>query len=493
MIEAILPFNPILACDGYKTMHWAEMPEKVRNHYAVSVPRSKAPYADKIVVMGNAFVAYMLASWTIEQWMVDEAEIEINQQGYDFNRAGWEYIIKVHAGKLPLAFYGIEEGTIVDPQTPLNGLTATDEEVNWLVPYYEPFVQSATWKMSTVASLLRSMRVGLKEYCEMTGTDVAQVDFMVHNFGDRSADSPDEAAVIAGISHAAIFDGSDCIRANRYIKRLYNTAKPSTSSIEATEHNVMMQHSDAERRDDWGAACMAVERLYACVGRSKQGIGLPFMSVVIDTYDSRRFVREYLGTKLKNYILGSTGRMIARPDTGNPEEEPGLVGLDWKATFGCTVRYIEDRAYDVLHPQNGVIQGDGVRVQTWRGVVEGWIKTGFAMDNFCLGMGSGTTHDSARDDFNFSFKNIASYIDGRWRAELKDPKGKTSDGVSKKSLSGLVRCREDANGKIEVYDALHEHSEYSMWNSTPGWRLYSKDGHREFRQTWDDVKSRARS
>ena len=493
MIEALLPFNPILPIDSYKGGHFKQMPKSVQNHWAVSVPRSVSSYADEIVVMGNAFVGYMFAAWRIEDWMIDEAELELTQQGGDFNREGWEYIVRVHNGKLPLAFYGIEEGRVVKPQTPLNGLTATDEKCGWLVPYYEPFIQSTTWKMSTVASLLRSMRIGLIEYCELTGTDPAAVNYMVHNFGDRSADSPDEAAILAGIAHAAIFDGSDCVRANRYIKRLYNTARASTSAVEASEHNVMMQCSDPERQDDFGAALMAVERLYACVERSKRGVGIPAFSVVIDTYDSRRFVKDYLGTKLKDEILNSGGKMIARPDTGNPNEEPGLVGLDWKATFGTTVRYIEDRAYDVLHPQNGVIQGDGVRVGTWRGVVEGWINAGFALDGFALGMGSGTTHDSARDDFNFSFKNIATLMNGKWRAELKNPKKGMAGGVSKKSLSGLVRCREDANGNLEVYDALHEGTLFSMWTPTPGWQLYSKDGQRGFRQTWDNVQERARA
>lgn len=493
MIEALKPLNPILAIDMYKEGHHKQKPASVKNQWAVTVPRSVSAYSDKIVVLGNAFVAAMFASWRIEQWMVDEAEIELNEQGSDFNREDWEYIIQELGGRLPLSFYGIEEGRIVDPQTPLNGLTSTDERCNWLVTYYEPFVQSVTWKMSTVATLCRSIRVGLLDYCELTGTDKSAVNYMLHNFGDRAGHSPNESVIMAGIAHAAIFDGSDCVRANRYIKALYNTTKPSTSSIEATEHNVMMQNSNPETQDDWGAALMAVDRLYACVERSKRGIGLPLMSVVIDTYDSRRFVKDYLGTKLKDRILKSGGKMIARPDTGNPEEEPGLVGLDWKATFGTTEREVNGKTYDVLHPQNGVIQGDGIRIDTWRGVVEGWIKTGFALDGFALGMGAGVTSDNARDDFNFSFKNIASFIGGKWRAELKNPKKGTSDGTSKKSLSGLVRCREDAFGNLEVYDALHEGNVFSMWDSTPGWRLYSENGYRKWRQTWDDVKQRARA
>lgn len=494
MLEAIKPFNFILAADGYKAGHWEELPEDVDYDWALCTPRKPSKYSNVVVAMGQTFLSTMLASIRITEWMIDEAETEITEQGYSFNRKGWEVICRVLDGKLPLSVYGVEEGRIVSPQTPIIGITNTLPGFSWLVTYVETFSQEIIWKMSTVASICQSVRVGLIDYCLQTGTDLAQVNYMLHNFGDRGADSPDEAPIMAGIAHAAIFDGSDCLRANGYIKKMYNTSKPSTSSIEATEHSVMCKHSDPIKKDDWGAALMAVTRLYAAVERHSRGIGLPMVSVVIDTYDSRRFVEEYLGTKLKDEILKSSGRIICRPDSGDPKIEPGMVGKDLESTFGVTVRDIPNAlrdgmdSYKVLHPAVGVIQGDGIRVDTWRGVVEGWISTGFAMDNFCLGMGSGVTHDGARDDFSFCSKSVASCRNGHWEAELKDPI--TDSG--KKSLSGLIRCREDADGKLEVYDAIHEGNLFSMWTDSPGWRLWFKDGHREYRQTWEDVKQRAR-
>jgi nicotinamide phosphoribosyltransferase len=489
MLEAIKPFNPILAADGYKGGHWEEEPINIQNRYCVVVPRTVSEYSPLIVAMGQTFIASLFQSIRIQEWMIDEAEVELNEQGYEFNRQGWQIIARMLDGKLPLAIYGVEEGRLVKPQTPIIGVTATQDWFAWLPTYYETFIQEIAWKMSTVATICRSIRVGLLEFCEMTGTDPSAVNYMLHNFGDRGADSPDEAPVMAGISHAAIFDGSDCLRANRYIKTMYGTSKPSTSSIEATEHSIMCAHSDATNKDDWGAALMAVDRLYAAVERAKRGIGIPAVSVVIDTYDSRRFVKDYIGTKLKDKILASGGKIIMRPDSGDPKIEPGLVGKDLEDTFGCTKRLVVDTTYKVLHPAVGVIQGDGIKVGTWRGVVRGWIDAGFAMDGFCLGMGSGVTHDGARDDHSFSMKSVATFKNGRWVPELKDPN--TDSG--KKSLSGLVRCREDANGELEVYDALQEGTIFSFLDSTPGWRLWYKDGFREFRQSWEEVQRRARS
>lgn len=483
MLEHLKPFNFILAADGYKANHWEEIAGDIEYSYVNIVPRKASKYADEIVAMGTTMLASLFASVRITEEMIDEAELEITQQGYAFNRKGWEIICRMNNGILPLEVFGVEEGRVVKPQTPIVGIRNTIPGFAWLPTYTETFAQSLVWKMSTVASICRKVRKTLEQYCEQTGTDKSAVNFMLHNFGDRGADSPHEAAVIAGIAHAALFDGSDCIRANGYIKKLYNTSKSYTSSIEATEHSVMCSHSDAINRDDWGAALMAVDRLYACVDRAKNGVGIPFMSVVIDTYDDERFVGEYLGTLLKERIENSGGRIIARPDSGDPKTKPGLIGNILASRFGYTTN---SNGYKVLPHCVGVIQGDGIRIETFEGVVKGWVDAGFSMDNFCLGMGSGVTHDGARDDFSFSMKATANYRKDRWERELKAPK---SD-MTKASLTGLVRCRENDKGELEVFDAIA--MGVGPFTEGPGWRLYYKDGFREYRTSFDDVQKRAR-
>lgn len=490
MIELLMPVNPILCADSYKGGHWLEIPEDAKYSYVVCVPRKPSKYATEIVALGQTFIGYILSKIRITEEMIDEAEVEIEQQGYEFNRKGWEIIVRELGGRLPIAFYGVEEGRVVKPQTPIWGMVNTDDRFAWLPPYFETWTQSVTWKMSTVASICRVCRCTIKQYMELTGAvfmenGVNNLDYKLHNFGDRGADSPHEAAVLAGIAHATMFNGSDCTRANGYIKKLYNTQMVATTSIEATEHSVMTMHSNPETKDDFGAAEMVVRRLYKVVERTNRGIGIPLMSAVIDTYDARRFVREYCGTKLKQQILDSQGKLIFRPDSGDPTIEPGLVGDDIKNTFGGNVN---EKGYFVLHPQTGVIQGDGNRVDTFEGILQGWVSGGFSMDSFALGMGSGITHDGARDDFSFSVKAIAYSDSNKWFRLLKEPK----TDVSKKSLSGLVRC-EEVDGELMVFDALERGSEYSFLTPSAGWQLYSKDGYRNYKPKFEDVRSRARS
>lgn len=176
--------------------------------------------------------------------------------------------------------------------------------------------------------------------------------------------------------------------------------------------------------------------------------------------------------------------MVFRPDSGDPTVEPSMVGEDVSATFGATVN---EAGYRVLHPQTAVIQGDGIRIGTIRGVAEGWVNAGFSMDSLVLGMGAGVTHEGARDDFSFSMKATASRRNGEWRPLLKEP----ITDVGKKSLRGLVRPVEK-DGELVVVEFSND--EYDAFLTPgPGWQLWVKDGERLFSQTFDDVRNLARA
>lgn len=483
MLQFIKRFNFILACDSYKAGHWQELPTGTLYSNSVIVPRKVSKYATLIVAMGQTYVAEFMAGVRITMEDIDEAEIEINEQGYDFNREGWEIIVREFDGKLPLAIFAVEEGRIIAPQTALMSIINTDDRFAWLPAYVETIVQCTIWKMSTVASVCRAARLTLLEFLEKTGNPEL-INYKLHNFGDRGADSPDEAPVIAGIAHAALFDGSDCTRVNGYIKKMYRTKRAYTSSVEATEHSVMCANSDAANRDDFGAAKMAVERLYAVVERTNRGIGIPLMSVVIDTYDSRRFVRDYMGGTFKEAIQNSGGVMVFRPDSGDATVEPSMVARDVESTFGATVNA---KGYKVLAPCTSVIQGDGIRIDTIRPVLQGWVNSGFSTDSLTLGMGAGITHFGARDDFSFSMKAVALCDANGWRRLLKEP----ITDLGKKSLSGLVRNKEDENGNLVTYDCIDNPEEF--FQEGPGWKLWVKDGERINFQDFDEVQSRARA
>lgn len=488
MLELIKPFNFIIAVDSYKLGHWEEIPEGVTHSVSLIVPRKVSKYSKIIVAMGQTFCAHILATVRITHWMINEAETEATEQGYNFNRKTWEIIADEMDGVLPLAMYGIEEGTQVAPQTPIVGVVNTDARFAGLPAYVETWMQSTVWKMSTVASSCHASRVILKEMIIKSGADLAWLDYKDHNFGDRGADSPEEAAVLAGISQAALFNGSDCTRANGYIKVLFGDKEPMTSSVEATEHSVTCMNSDAAAKSDYNMVKKIVrERLPAAVARAKRGLGLPIVSGVIDTYDARRWVLEYVA-EFKDEIANSGGKFVQRPDSGDPKVEPAQVARDLETVFG--VASVTSTGHKDLPGYVGVLQGDGITVYTLRPIAQAFIDAGYSMNNILFGKGGGTTHEGGRDDFSFSQKTTAiSYDNGKtWIRLLKEPK----TDLTKKSLSGLVRpVVVDDNGFIAVVD----YTEYPelFFVDSPGWRLYAKDGKRVWTTLFKDVRIRARA
>jgi len=473
--------NFILLCDTYKFHHYAEYPADTEAIYSTVVPRKASHYTDEIVAAGAAFTTAYLAGVTITQEMIDEAELEVNGSGYDFNRAGWEIILRDYGGKLPLSIFGVEEGSVVKPNTPILGIVNNDIRLFWLTSYVETVVQRIMWKMTTTASLCRHIYKMIYETAVLTGADTSMVEWRLHNFGDRGADGED-AAIMAAMAHAFLFSGSDCASVNRYIKAIYNTNRNYTSSVDATEHSVMCSHSDAENKDDFGAAEMAVERLEEAVARTKRGVGIPLQSVVIDTYDDERFVRTYLGKYLKDRIIASGGQLVARPDSGDALTKPIEV-IRWLGEdFGFTQT---SKGFDVLNPWVRAIQGDGINVDSIPKILLNLIAANLSMDNLVLGMGGGLTHGGSRDTFSFSMKATARFGNDGWVDLLKEPK----TDAGKKSLKGLVRTRWDEEGEIETFKA---ESGDDCFVDGEGWQLYYYNGHVKYVPNFDEVRARAR-
>lgn len=492
MLSNIIGTNFIIAVDSYKFDHVFQIPADAEYVWSGVVPRKPSKYTNEVVAMGQTLVRWILTTTRITMEMIDEAEFEAHEIGYAFNREGWEIIVNEFGGKIPLSMFAVEEGRVVSPQTVILAFINTDKRFAWLPSYVETWAQNIIWKMSTVASNMRASRKIIKKWMELTGADMTMLDYKLHNFGDRGGDSPEESIIMAGVSHAAVFSGSDCTRANRAIRRLYRTKKTYLTSVEASEHSTTTMNSDAATKDDFGGALMVVSRLEAVVKRVKErGIGIPVMSGVIDTYNSRRWTREYMGVILKDRILASGGVLVDRPDSGDPTVEPGLVGKDIEATFGLAG--ITSTGYKILHRQRSVLQGDGIKIDTIDAVCKGWVDAGFSMDGFLMGEGGGITHGDAggRDTFSFSQKAMAFSTASGWKRLLKEP----ITDVGKKSLSGVVCNEEDDDGQLIVVDYLMSNGQVdsTAFESRPGWRKWCENGEETFAMTFDEVQAFARA
>ena len=436
MFDTFLNTNFILACDSYKVSHRAHLPKGTLRSHSNIVARK--PFVDsehqiainEVVALGPQVVAYILKQVRITDAMIDEAEREITEQGYDFPRAEWEYLRDL--GCLPLVVRAVPEGTVVPVGHALMTVENTDNRSAWLPSYTETWVQDIVWTMSTVASKVRYLYLLTRKFCEETGTPVEAAEYMIHNFGDRGAGGQDRA-IMAGIAHAVFFSGSDNLRANRYIKRLYDTDKPVLSSVDANEHSVVCANSDCDNRNDYNAFLMSLETLRNAVARANRGVGIPLISSLIDTFDDERYIKEFV---IPNYskICEIGGKYVCRPDSGNAVEKPIEI-VKWLMDGLASHCSFTSRWFRALPANIGVIQGDGLKLWDFERIFRAATQHNLAASNFVFGFGGGMTNGSSRDDFSFSMKATAVMgEDGTWVSMQKDPK----TDPSKKSLKGRI-------------------------------------------------------
>jgi len=436
--------NFILACDSYKVGQEAQLPAGTKKIHSNIVPRKGFEGINEVVCMGPQVVSTIFATVVITDEMIDEAEIEIEEQGYDFPRKNWEYIRDL--GYLPLEVRSITEGSIVPIGLPLMTIENTDEVSAWLVSYTETMAQDIVWVMTTVASKMRPMKALMESFCKDTGTPIEWAEYMIHNFGDRGAGGQDRA-VLTAMAHALFFSGSDCLRANRYLKKYYKAVGPVLSSLDASEHSTMCANSDLDSKNDFGAFEMTLGMLERAVKRAARGVGIPVISAVIDTYDDERFVSDFV---IGNYdkICDIGGKYVCRPDSGNAIQKP-LQVADWLQTGLTEIgdfspeELVNEAGFKILPDNLGVLQGDGLRTPDLYEIVRMSIACKQAASNFAFGFGGGLTNGSGREDFSFSMKATARMdANGDWHDMQKIPK---TDSL-KISLRGRVTCYRGSDG-----------------------------------------------
>lgn len=438
--------NFILNVDSYKTGHGFMMKDGVVALESNIIARKPSKYATHVVVAGIQYYIQKYLNITITTEDIDEAELETEQRGDDFDRGFWEHIVEVHGGKIPVHIRAIPEGTVVPVGCPLVRSFSTDPRVCVIASYIETQLQRAIWFPTTVASNARSIKEFLADTMERHAGH-RFVDYHLHNFGDRGASSF-ESAILAGMAHAIVFSGSDCLSANRYIKQYYHTTNAYLSSVTASEHSATCSNSDADKRDDFNMAVKMVrlweKKVDAYIAKGSKGVP-PIVSIVIDTYDAYRFVREFIGTRLKATIEEIARRcpgakLVMRPDSGDATTMPIEI-LDILAEkFGTT---LNAKGMKVLPSYIGVIQGDGINEDSIRQIVANLEAKNYSLENLVFGMGGKLVHpEKGRDTYSFAMKGSAQQLaDGTWEDLFKDP----ITDVGKRSLRGRVTTYECTN------------------------------------------------
>lgn len=202
--------NLILNVDSYKASHYLQYPPGTQ--YVSSYVESRGGPFDASLFFGlQAFIKeYLLTPITAND--IAEAESLLREHGVPFNRAGWEYILRVHRGYLPLVIEAVPEGTMIPTSNVMLQVTNTDSNCEWLTSYIETALLRAIWYPTTVATISHAVRQVIGRYLAETSDSTDSLPFKLHDFGARGVSSL-ESAALGGLAHLVNFHGTDTVSA----------------------------------------------------------------------------------------------------------------------------------------------------------------------------------------------------------------------------------------------------------------------------------------
>lgn len=420
--------NVLLCTDVYKLGHMEQYPEGTTKVYSYLQARSDRELPETVFFGLQYYLREYLAK-PVTQADADEffairetilgptpPEVVLRIQGL------------VSLGHWPVEIRAVPEGEVMPVQNVLMTITNTHPDFAWCVGYLESLLLKI-WNTITVASYSLKLRRLVTRYAEDTCDNTAHLPFQVHDFGYRGVSS-EETAELSGAAHLLNFFGSDTVPAVKFLRDHYAGEFPIGLSVPATEHSVMCSYgSDNE---------------FAAFERMLDVYPTGIVSIVSDTYNLWRVLTEY-GPRLKERIMARDGKVVFRPDSGDPlkiicgdanahhstPEFAGALKLLGEV-FGTTRN---SKGYSVLDPHVGLIYGDGFFFERFESVLGTMRMYGWASSNLVVGIGGLLLQAHSRDELGFAIKATYAEVNGEHRELFKDP---ITDS-KKRSHKGLLR------------------------------------------------------
>lgn len=475
---------PLSCADFYKVGHIFQYPKGTTKVYSNFTPRmSRNSYTDSVVFFGLQYFLreYLVKNWHDEFFFKPKAKVVRKyKRRLDYalgqDAVPVEHIAALHdLGYLPIKIKAVYEGAIVPMRTPVLTVVNTHPDFFWLTNYIETLLSNMLWKPCTSATTAFHYRKEFERHMEKTGGPKDIIKWQGHDFSFRGMSGLEDAC-ISGAGHLLSFTGTDTIPAIDFLEEYYNADANTeliAGSVPATEHAVMcvgMKDNEFE----------TFERLICEI--YPKGI----VSIVSDTWDFWQVMTDFL-PRLKDKILARNGRVVIRPDSGEPvhiiagyrvvnalnESDTAEVLLEdgryyliekthtndgsWLQSKGKEISEAEAigayaymwkifggtytaKDYKVLDPHIGLIYGDSITLDRQRNILARLEEAGFCASNLVLGIGSFTYEYVTRDVYGFAMKATYAEVDGVPREIFKDPK---TDSGMKKSARGLIRVNED--------------------------------------------------
>jgi nicotinamide phosphoribosyltransferase len=203
-----MKINNIKNADSYKVSHFTFMEEGTTKTYSYIEARGGGLYP-KTVFFGIQYYLREYLCKPITPENIDTMARRMAAHGEPFNRAGWEYILNHHEGRLPLIIRALPEGIITPLGTVLVVVENTDPECAWLTSYIETALIRAVWYPTSVATQSYEMKQEIRKALELSG-DVSLLPFKLVDFGARGA-AVTESAALGGAANLLNFQATDNI------------------------------------------------------------------------------------------------------------------------------------------------------------------------------------------------------------------------------------------------------------------------------------------
>jgi nicotinamide phosphoribosyltransferase len=468
--------NFIIQTDSYKMTHHILLPDGMQEAYAYLEARGgEMPYTTLFAL--QYYLKRYLAGVRITPEKIEEArQKNIAHFGFDcFNADMWNYIWEKHGGMLPLEIKAVPEGTPVAIKNVLMTIRNTDlttDKVAPLVNITETLLLKL-WAPNTVATYARIVRTLIHKYHQLS-SDAPQylINFMHHDFGYRGVSSEETARILGAAALSSGFMGTDTMGALVFADEYYNE-KMAGFSVIASEHSVHCSFGPRKNEiDSYINAINKVKKLCADVNPAS---GVIILSLVSDTYNIYNVVKRILPSLKSEFIdwrnnNGIPIKIVVRPDSGDPAtvlfgqhyaghrtydiktlETINRIALDMNITdeeagelvdkgifqilfdeFGYTTN---SKGYKVLHPQIGVLQGDGVNYKMMQKMYKIMIHQRIDIMNLVFGSGGKYLQAHDRDEQGYATKVIHVIINGEGVAVQKNP----ITDAGKKSKKGYLK------------------------------------------------------
>lgn len=452
--------SPILMLDGYKTSHRQQYPNGTTLVYSNMTPRSsRVDNVNEVVFFGMQYFIkrYLVDEFNLNFFCRPKEEVVRKYKRRMDNYLGKDMVPVDHIealhdlGYLPLKIKAVPEGTLVPLRVPMFTMQNTLDDFFWLTNSLETLTSNVVWLPCTSATTALQYLRTFNKFADDTIGNRDFVPFQGHDFSYRGL-AGSEAALTSGAGHLLSFVGTDTVPAIDLLEQYYNADSDKElvgCSVPATEHSVMCLN--AEYNGDTPDEYNSIRRLISEVHPT--GI----VSLVCDSFDFWGVLTNTL-PKLKNIILSRNGKLVVRPDSGDPvkivcgdpeakegtPEHKGAIQCLWEV-FGGTVN---SRGFKELDSHIGLIYGDNITLGRQKEILTKLKDKGFASNNVVLGIGSYTYQYVTRDTFGFAVKATAGIVNGEFREIYKDPK---TDNGTKKSARGLLRVERE-NNKLVLHD-----------------------------------------